>query len=80
MKFDLHISNILSKVNKLTGLIKRSFNHIDKDKLLMFYKSIVIPHLEYVNVIWHPVFKHQRKNLENTGPPKLYLNLEICHM
>ena len=64
MKFDLHISNIINKANKLTGLIKRSFNHLDKNKLVMLYKSIVRPHLEYANVIWHPAFKRQRKNLE----------------
>ena len=56
LKFNQHISNVIKKSNQLTGLIKRSFTYTDKHMLLKLYKSIVRPHLEYANVIWHPFY------------------------
>ena len=64
LKFNQHISNIIKKSNQLTGLIKRSFTYTDKHMLLKLYKSIVRPHLEYANVIWHPFYKNQLEALE----------------
>ena len=55
LKFDKHINNIISKANQMTGIIKRSFKYMDKDMFIKLYKSIVRPHLEYANVIWHPL-------------------------
>ena len=57
LKFNLHINNVIKKSNQLTGLIKRSFTYIDKEMLLKLYKSMVRPHLEYANVVWHPFYK-----------------------
>ena len=65
LKFKWHINNIKNKSNQLIGLIKRSFTHTDKQMLLKLYKSIVRPHLEYANVIWHPFYKNQLEALEN---------------
>ena len=64
LKFDKHINNIISKANQMTGIIKRSFEYMDKDMFVKLYKSIVRPHLEYANVIWHPLFKRQLVSLE----------------
>ena len=59
LKFDLHISNIIKKANKITGIIKRSFSYLDKNIFLKLYKTIIRPNLEYANVIWNPQFKRQ---------------------
>ena len=64
LKFDEHINTIINKANQLIGLIKRSFTHIDNNFLIKLYKSIVRPHLEYANVIWHPMYKRQIKLIE----------------
>ena len=64
LKFDEHINTIVSKANQLVGLIKRSFTHIDKTFMTKLYKAIVRPHLEYANVIWHPIYKRQIELLE----------------
>lgn len=64
LKFDEHINTIINKANQLIGLIKRSFTHIDQNFLIKLYKSIVRPHLEYANVIWHPMYKRQLKLIE----------------
>ena len=65
LKFDEHIQNVTTKANQIVGMIKRSFTHMDNDIFLKLYKSVVRPHLEYANVIWHPIFAKQLKKLEN---------------
>ena len=41
LKFDEHIGNVVNKVNRVSGLIRRKFTHIDKSTFLTFYKSFV---------------------------------------
>ena len=41
LKFDEHIGSTVNKVNKIIGLIKRKFTHMDKDLFLTLYKSLV---------------------------------------
>ena len=37
---------------------------LDKDMFLKLFKAIVRPHLEYANVVWHPMFIRQKQLLE----------------
>ena len=57
LKFDLHISFVVNKANRILGLIKRSFVFIDKSTFLCLYKSLVRSHLDYGDLIWFPVLK-----------------------
>jgi hypothetical protein len=54
----------VAKANRLLGLIKRCFSYIDIKMLRLLFVSIVRPHLEYANVIWHPMFKRDVEMLE----------------
>ena len=62
--FDKHINNAISKANKMLGLIKRTFSYLNKETFLKLYKSMVRPHLEYGNVVWHPLYKRQSSAIE----------------
>ena len=62
--FYKHINNVISKANQMLGLIKRSFSYMNKHIFLKLYKSLVRPHLEYGNIIWHPLFKKQSIAIE----------------
>ncbi len=62
--FDQHIHKAVSKANQMMGLIKRSFDFLDKDTFLKLYKALVRPHLEYGNVVWHPYLKRQSVQIE----------------
>ena len=62
--FDQHIQNSINKANKMIGIIKRTFMHMDKDIFSMLYKAFVRPHLEYGNIIWYPRLKRQSAALE----------------
>ena len=63
--FDKHISNKINKVNRIVGLIRRSFIHLDVESFLCLYKALVRPHLEYANSVWAPRFKRQVEVIEN---------------
>ena len=80
LDFDLHINNIVNKANQMTGLIKRSFTYIDKDVFLTLYKSIVRPHLEYANVVWHPLYNRQLQSIEKVQRRATKIVKEIKNM
>jgi len=65
LKFDQHIENQVNKANKILGLIRRSFNFMDKDILTNLYKTLVRPHLEYCHAVTYPQFERQWKSIES---------------
>ena len=64
LKFDKHIEQQVKTANKILGLIRRSFDHLDLDTFKVLYKSLVRPILEYCNVVAHPQYERQRKLIE----------------
>ena len=65
LKFSVHAVRAASKANQILGLVRRSFVHLDSPLMKQLYISMVRPHLEYENVIWHPQFKKDKEILEN---------------
>ena len=60
LSFDEHIQKIVSKANKLAGLI-RSFVFLDEEIFKRLFKAIVRPHLEYCHAVWNP---HKLKHID----------------
>jgi len=56
LKFSDHVEHALSKASQILGLIRRSFTYLDIRLLKQLYTSMVRPHLEYSNIVWHPHF------------------------
>jgi len=57
--FHSHISSIVSKANFVLGTIKRTYSYLDSHSLVLLYKALVGPLLEYAVVIWCPhLVKH----------------------
>ena len=54
LKFEDHMYEKIKKANNMMGLIRRLFIHPDEEMFFKFYKALMRPHLEYINVIWHP--------------------------
>ena len=65
LKFDEHIDSTVNKVNRIIGLIKRKFTHMDKDLFLTLYKSLVRSQLDYGNIVFYPTTKKYIQVLEN---------------
>ena len=59
LTFDEHISKITSTANSRLGIIRNTFNIIDRERFLILYKSNVRPILEYDISLWSP---HPRKH------------------
>ena len=54
LSFDDHFQNIVSKANRMAGLIRRSFVFLDEDIFKRLFKAFVRPHLEYGHAVWNP--------------------------
>ena len=65
LKFSNHIEMQVNKGNKLLGLlIRRSFTYLDKNSVLIMYKTLVIPLIEYVHTIIYPRYEKDKKLFE----------------
>ena len=70
LKFHSHTTHVVSKANRLLGLIKKSFEHITIHTLPLLYKSLVRPTLEYGNSIWGPHYLLDQQAVEkHKGEP-----------
>ena len=65
LKFDKHISLTVNRANRLVGLIKRAFSYLDIETLLILYKTLIRPILDYGNLIWYPTLKKDIRAIEN---------------
>ena len=59
-----HVDIIVSKCNKLLGLIFFIAGFASSQTLLSIYKSLVLPHLDYGLPAWMPQTNKQRIRLE----------------
>ena len=65
LKASSHVARAVSKGNQILGLIRRTFTYMDCELMKQLFMSLVQPHLEYGNVIWHPYLKKDIELLEN---------------
>ena len=52
LTFQEHLENMLNKVNKTIGLLRKLQNTLPRLSLLTIYKSFIRPHLDYGNIIY----------------------------
>ena len=52
LKFDFHLSEKISKANKVIGLIRHLSGTLPRKSLLTLYKSFARPHLDYADIIY----------------------------
>ena len=52
LNFQVHFENMLNKVNKTIGLLRKLQNTLPRPSLLIIYKSLIRPHLDYDDVIY----------------------------
>ncbi|XP_072018234.1 uncharacterized protein [Amphiura filiformis] len=64
LKFSKHVGKVAIKANRIVGLIRRTFTHMDENMFLPLYKTLVRPHLEYANCVWNPFLQQDITKLE----------------
>ena len=64
LKFDTHTVTQANKANKVLGIIRRTFDNLDEEMLVLLYKSLVRPYLEYCHAVVYPQYVKHEKMLE----------------
>ena len=57
LDFQGHLKNILNKVNKTIGLLRKLRNTLLRLSLLKIYKSFIRPNLDYADIIYDQAYK-----------------------
>ena len=52
LTFDEHLNNVLNKVNKTIGLLRKLQNLLSRSTLITIYKTFVRPHLDYGDILF----------------------------
>ena len=64
-KFLQHIERAVSKGRQMMGWVLRTFATRKAEPMLMLYKTLVLPHLEYCCQVWSPVSLGSIRRLES---------------
>ena len=65
LHFKEHISVVVNKANCILGIIRRTFRYLDAGTLLLLYKVMVRPVLEYGLPAWSPIYKREANLIES---------------
>ena len=61
--FKEHIQNVLNKVSKTIGLLRKLQKILPRPPLITIYKSFIRPHVDYGDIIYNQVYNvsfHQK--------------------
>ena len=64
-KWDAHVKSVLSKCRPLISCLKTFKYRLSRKALESIYKSYVLPHFDYADVLWDNCTQEQAQNLEN---------------
>ena len=65
LNFSSHRVTEVKKANKMMGLIRRSYTHLDITSFRYLFNSWVRPRLKYCLSIWYPLLKKDEEVIEN---------------
>jgi hypothetical protein len=52
LSYNCHIDHISSSVSKYIGLFYRIRNYLSQESLIILYKSLILPRIDYCDVVW----------------------------
>ena len=64
LRWKNHIKTIVSKANKVLGMLLKTFTSRDEALWKLLYTSLVRPHLEFASTAWNPYLKGDIEALE----------------
>ena len=60
LKFSKRVEEQVNKANRILGLIRRSYQYLDRESMKMLFTALVNRHLEFGNVVLTPLFQKDR--------------------
>jgi len=67
LTFKDHMAQKINKAYSILGIIKRNFIYMDESSVILLYKSMVRPHVDYANSMWCPYKQGDSKELEKNS-------------
>jgi hypothetical protein len=64
LKFHQHVAMAVNKASRMLGLVRATFTCLDETTVPRLFTTMVRPHLEYGNFIWHPRFRRDKVEVE----------------
>ena len=61
LTFEEHLSNVLAKASKATGLLPKLRNIVPRTTLITIHEAFIRPHLDYVDVLYDQAFNNSFK-------------------
>ena len=58
-----HITTLCTKISKNTGIIFTVRHNLNKNTVLLLYRSLIQPYLDYCNIIWATVHSNNLERL-----------------
>ena len=80
LKFREQAADAASRANRILGLIRHTFCHLDCRTLSLLYKTLVRPLIEYDNQTWGPFNMADKKLVERVQRRATKLVPEIRHL
>ena len=75
-----HIEEMVSKANRILGLLVRTFTSRDVDLWRNLYISLVRPHLEFASVVWNPYLRKDIDLIERVQKRATKIPTELCNL
>ena len=65
LNFEKHIGTIVNKANRVLGITRKTFDHMDQNIFCHIFKGLVRPQLEYASSVWSPHLVKRKETIEN---------------
>ena len=89
LKWDVHINNLCEKVGRMISFLRRLRLFVNRRILNQLYRSIILPHLDYADIIWQSSYEKytsQLQKLQNRAgriilklKPELHFSVNSIH-
>ena len=77
LTWEHHVSNVISKVSKVIGVLPRLKSLLPQSTLVMIYNSLAQPYFDYCSIVWDSLGKGLGQSDYRIGLQELLLNLII---
>jgi len=64
LKWSNHVNTVVNNANRLLGIVKKTFKHLDCKSFLFLYQSLIRLHLDYAVSLWNPSLKQDIQLIE----------------